>query len=91
MLSYGYCIVCLSCCPMAIVLSVCHVVLWLFHCLSVMLSYGYCIVCLSCCPMAIVLSVYHVVIWLLHSLSVMLSYGYCFVLAIGQHDRQTMQ
>ena len=28
---------------MAIVLSVCHVVLWLLYCLSVMLSYGYCL------------------------------------------------
>jgi len=64
---------------MAIVLSVCHVVIWLLHCLSVMLSYGYCIVCLSLCPMAIVLSACHFVLWLLYCLSVILSYGYCIV------------
>jgi hypothetical protein len=57
-----------SFCHFALWLFVCHVVLCLLHCLSVMLScgycivsvilsYGYCIVCLSFCPMAIVLSV----------------------------------
>ena len=67
MLSYGYCIVCLSFCPMAIVLSSCHFVLWLLYCLHVILSYGYCIVCLT------------FVLWLLYCLSVILSYGYCIV------------
>ena len=69
LLSYGYCIVCLSCCHMVIVLSVCHFALWLLYCLPVILSYGYCIVCLSFCPMAIVLSGCHVVLWLLYCLS----------------------
>jgi hypothetical protein len=54
---------CLSCCPLAIVLSVivCHVVLYPLYGLSlfILLSFSHCIVChcLSCCPLAIVLSV----------------------------------
>jgi hypothetical protein len=53
----------LSCCPLAIVLSVFvfPVVLYPIYCLSlfVLLSFSHCIVChcLSCCPLAIVLSV----------------------------------